>query len=199
MSNIDKISQKIMDEFNILTHGIRVVMLIDRSVGNTNKGSRRWINKIITYNQDSFRDGVNTLLEMQYYLNNHDLRMYACVNDRNIDRAIKTFQHKQLDISTIEEKVSFYTKINNSFCSCIMKPENRNSSHFLLDLDQKDTSKLYYNLHHMAIEPLLKYESVKGWHYIVKPFNPILLEVENCEIKKDALLLLNWIGKYENN
>lgn len=193
---IENKAKEIMEKFEGFTHGVRVQMLIDRSVGNTNKGSKRWINKLISTNSEEFNRNLIKILELQYYLANPDIRLYSCVNKRNLDKAIKYFNHKQLDIATEEEKVNFYTRINERFCSCLMKPENRAESLFLIDIDCEDDSifqdALTFYLNSKSINAeIVKYKTPNGWHYITTPFDPRLLIIEDGEIKKDALLLLN--------
>src|SRR3982751_6178303 len=127
----------IHNRFKDFNSGVRVMMQIDRGVMNSNKGSRRWINKIITTNEAEWINALNRLIGMQYYLNEPDIRLYACLNDRKIDKAIKMFKHKQIDLNE-DMKERFYSRINDAFASCLMKPENKNSKYFLLDIDSKE-------------------------------------------------------------
>lgn len=184
--------EEIKHRFKDFMDGVRVVMLIDRGIMNSNKGSKRWINKIITTNPQEFEDAVSKLLALQEYLGNPDIRLYSCVNDRKLKKAINLFNHKQLDILP-EQELYFYSHINNSFCSCLMKPENKNSKYFLLDVDTKDTSKVdsFLGLH--LINPIFIYPSKSGWHYIVRPFNTSLSHDGAFAIQKDGLLLLNYL------
>ena len=41
--------EEIKHRFADYMDGVRVSMLIDRSVGNNNKGSKRWVNKTVSY------------------------------------------------------------------------------------------------------------------------------------------------------
>lgn len=193
---IENISNRIMKEFELFTHGVRVQMLIDRSVSNTNKGSKRWINKLVSTNSEEFKSNIIKLLELQYYLGNTDIRLYSCVNHRNLDKAIKYFKHKQLDIATEEEKIRFYSRINDKFCSALMKPENRGENLFLIDCDDENNELLNLNLCDLHKDGKFsgwhfRYGTPNGWHFITKPFDPKLLTAPHCEVKKDALMLLN--------
>lgn len=174
--------------------GIRVLMLIDRGVQNSNKGSKRWINKIITDNPHEYNIAYDKLSRLQNYLNNPSIRLYASINCRNLEKAINHFNHKQLDLIG-SEKSKFYTRINDSFCSCLMKPENRASNNFLLDIDTKDTKEVNSFLsNNRDIVMKYVYPTPQGWHYIVDPFNPRLcFDYSSFEVKKDALMLLRWI------
>lgn len=173
--------------------GVRVLMLINRAVQNSNKGSKRWINKIITTNAEEFDQAANALIQCQILENNPDLRLYTCVNPRKIDRAIIQFKHKQLDLITDNEML-FYKRINDSFCSCLMSPENRDGNIFLIDVDTKDLQMMNsWTITHRDIKFYMQYPTPNGWHYLMEPFNPALFDVPHAEIKKDALILLNWI------
>lgn len=191
---IEEIADSIMEKFKGFTDEYRVMMLIDRGIQNSNKGSKRWINKLISSNEGEFKKNLLKLLDLQIHLNNPDIRLYSCVNQRNFFKSINYFQHKQLDLKTQDELDSFYLRINDQFCSALMQPNNKDERLFLLDLDTKDTAQLDSTLRSYQKDILLKYESIKGWHYIVLPFNPTFLEnVNHCAIKKDALLLLHFL------
>lgn len=178
--------------------GIRVVMLIDRGVQNSNKGSRRWINKIITTNKQEWLNAVSKLLYMQEYLGNPDIRLYSCVNDRKIDKAITMFKHRQLDLLD-DMKTGFYSRINDSFSSCLMKPENKNSKYFLLDVDSKEQQEVDDFIHNNDIQVKLYYETKNGWHFIVEPFNVTLAEgAKTFIVNKDGLMLLHWMNNNES-
>lgn len=185
------------DRFN---YGVRVLMLINRGVGNSNKGSKRWINKIITTNEEEFMFAYKKLSYQQACVGNPDIRLYTCVNSRDLDKAISMFKHKQIDISDDKMKLKFYSKINSSFCSCLMKPENRYEKRFLLDYDSKNLGELCKFLVNNRIDTYFYYETVNGFHYVVKPFNVLLAnECENLTVVKDGLILLNWFDKKSIN
>lgn len=202
IEKLDELTEKISQRFKGFTDGIRVVMLIDRGVMNANKGSKRWINKIITHDHDSWISAVRRLLELQYHILNPDVRMYSCINDRKLDQGIKHFQHLQLDVLP-EQKLRFYTKINNTFCSALMKPEQKNSRYFLLDVDIPEAkAQCYIDVYEEinkfiadnGIKNILDYDTKKGRHYIVEPFDMRLTQdLKHITVQKDGLLLLHWI------
>jgi len=199
MIEIEQIAKDIMEKFKDFTDGVRVMMLINRGIGNTNKGSKRWINKLISTNKDEFNENLTKLLNLQYYLNDSDIRLYTSVNPRKMYRAVKYFMHKQIDMNTDEEIMSFYKNINNNFCSALMKPENRNDNLFLVDYDNNSYDQS------LAMKTILKdcginlwhsYKTPNGYHFICDPFDPRLLSViKDCEVKKDALILLHTLSK----
>src|SRR5690606_9078332 len=126
--------------------------------------------------------------------NNPEIRLYSSINSRKMKSAIQVFKHKQLDL-TDDNEPSFYKRINDSFCSCLMKPECRNGSLFLLDCDSKDTTEVNsFLIKNFGIKMHYQYQTPNGWHYITEPFNPVMCEnMTTFEIKKDALMLINWI------
>jgi hypothetical protein len=176
------------------TQGVRVLMLIDRGIQNSNKGSKRWINKIITTNTEEFYAASEKLIELQNHLANPDVRLYAAINQRKMKKAIQEFKHKQLDLND-DNEFTFYRRINDSFCSCLMQPECRDGSLFLLDCDSKDPTEVdSFLITNFGIKMHYQYPTPNGWHFIVEPFNPAMCEgMTTFEVKKDALMLLNWI------
>jgi len=191
----------IFKKFEIFTDGIRVLMLIDRGVMNSNKGSRRWINKIITHDKASFQKALIKLLALQYHLNEPSIRLYSCVNDRKLENAIKRFQHCQLDL-TKDNYIKFYTNINDEFCSSLMKPEMRKSKYFLLDVDSKSSIakfNTYGFLVKHKIEKVMSYDTKNGFHVITHPFDVRLAQDQKqMTLQKDGLVLLHYLPERMN-
>lgn len=180
MRDIDSI----LRTFENFTSGVRVSMLIDRGVQNSKNGSKRWINKLISYDPETFTKNIEKLISLQDYLNDINIRLYSSVNSRNMDKSINHFKHKQLYIWE-DDKFKFYSGIKENFVSSLMVPENRESNFWLLDWDREETVPL------PEIVYILTYKTPNGFHTVCERFNPVLLNgVENVEIKKDALLLL---------
>lgn len=172
-----------------------VLMLIDRSVGNSNKGSKRWINKIITFNEVEFNIAVENLLALQNHLSDPGIRLYCSLNSRKLKSAILSFKHTIIDIPESYEQ-KFYGKLNDRFCSALMQPANRDSSLFLLDADTKDVRLIDgFFSNNTNIEIIYSYETPNGHHYIVNPFNPNIQFPKEITLIKDGLVLLNWIEK----
>lgn len=189
--------EAITDHFKNFIDGVRVVMLIDRGVMNSNKGSKRWINKIITTNEAEWINAVERLSALQDHLANPDVRMYSCVNSRKLDKGIKLFQHMQLDVQP-DMINKFYSKINNTFCGALMKPENKLSKYFLLDIDSKTDNEIDEFMLKYDIQFKFNYPTPNGWHYIVEPFNAIWANgYKTFTLIKDGLLLIRTIG--DNN
>jgi hypothetical protein len=173
------------------TTGVRVLILIDRSINNTNKSSARWINKLISTNTQSFYKNLERLKAQMQNANNPSLRLYGCVNARDLTKAINLFQHRQLDIATEEEKFNFYVNIKDKFVSCLMKPESREEKLFLVDIDIPNEEGLTLIELIRSLTPIKHYyRTPKGWHVICSPFNIDHVKgYPDCEVKKDALMI----------
>ncbi len=193
MNILESRQQEIIKRHENFRHGVRVMMLIDRGEQNSNKGSKRWINKIITTDENEWDNALLRLLELQHYLKNPDVRLYACVNSRKLDNAIKLFQHRQIDLQD-DMKLKFYSKINNTFASCLMKPENKQTKFFMIDIDTKDPLEADKFVSDNMIKIIHSYPSKNGWHYICEPFD---VRLSNCyrtfTVLKDGVLLLNYL------
>lgn len=190
---------EISHEFAEFRDGVRVLMLIDRGVMNADKGSRRWINKIVTTNVEQWERALEKLLHLQYYLNEPSIRLYASVNDRKMEQAIRHFQHKQLDMVTDDERFAFYRDINNRWCSSLMQPANRNSRLFLLDVDTKDENYIKVVAENLRQRDGVTFKKIyatpNGAHWVTEGFDVRLVEnIPSVEVKKDGLLLLNVLG-----
>lgn len=185
----------ISKKFSSFTEGVRVIMLINRGIMNSNKGSKRWINKIITTNSDEWVIAFKKLMQLQEYMNDPEIRLYSCLNNRKLDSAIKMFKHRQIDLLD-DNKIKFYSKINDTFCSCLMKPENKLSKFFLFDIDSKCTLEVDKFISDNLINILFTYQTKNGFHYVSDPFNVKLAEgFKTFTIKKDGMILINYLGQ----
>lgn len=191
------------DQIAELFHqGMCVMMLIDRTYGNSHKGSRRWINKLISYDKDSFEVNLDKLIKQQDYLNQPNIRLYASLNYRSLEKGIKRFFHTLIDV-TPADVPRFWSNINANFVSSIMKPESRVSSpkRWLLDIDSDYEDHVEAFLRVIAekgVKILYKYGTVKGSHAIIEPYNKLLLDLPDwVELKQDGLVLLRAVGEEE--
>lgn len=175
--------------------GVRLVMLIDRAVSNTNNGSRRWHKKFITNSPDEFQEAVDKSLDIMIESELPKLRLYSSVNERYFEKGERYFRLRQIEIETLrrDDKIAFYQDIHNNFFSCLAKPTHALTKNFLLDVDYKyDKEIILANLPHCDVEPLYIYPTPNGWHVITKPFNPNNLSIDKVTIIKDGLMLLAW-------
>jgi len=186
--------EKIKKEFRRFSSGIRVVLLIDRSKNKDREKKDRFLRKIVTKNSEEFFDAIEMLLKERFVFGGEDLRIYSSLNERDINKAIRLFKFEMLenDYQNEKEWVKFYFDIKNRFISCLMRPGSAKESLFLVDVDDNKKFEEAHKKLQELTEVIMVYKTKKGKHIVVKPFNPALFEVEGCEIKKDALLLLNY-------
>lgn len=180
------------------SEGIRMLMLCQRNKEGreTNKTDRASIRKISTNKEEFFK----IFADFQDIKSKSDkpLRIYSCVNRRNIKKAIMNFKREQLEADFYDEasRNNFYFDIRNRWISCLMQQNARAETLFLIDIDNiignKDVSLVEKHLSELKVEVICKYETKNGVHIITKPFNPNLFNNEFGEIKKDALLLLDF-------
>ena len=190
-------NDKLLEQFS---DGIRMIMLCQRNKEgrDTNKTYRASLKKITT-NKEEF---IKVFEEFQEIKSKSDkpLRIYSCVNKRDIDKGIMNFKREQLetDYYNKESRDNFYFDIKNRWISCLMKQNARAETLFLIDIDdlicdnQPHIELIDSHLIEIGAEIVAKYPTKNGIHIITKPFNPNLFNSEFGEIKKDALLLLDY-------
>jgi hypothetical protein len=187
------------DIAELFHNGMSVLMLIDRTYGNSHKGSRRWINKLISYDKESFEVNLDKLIKQQNYLNQPNIRLYGSLNYRSLDKGIKRFFHTLIDV-TPADRSRFWANINANFVSSIMKPESRVSSpkRWLLDIDSdyEDHVEAFMRIMDAkGVKFLYKYGTVKGYHAIIEPYNKMEIDLPDyVELKQDGLILLRAVG-----
>lgn len=180
---IDDLS-KIPDEFKC---GVRGIMLILRNKDGFIGNSQRKCFKKISRNIDEWNQIVCEFQSMK--INGYgNYRIYSSVNSRNMKKAIHDFKIRSLsaDYGFQEELDWFYKDIENRFFSCLMNPNARTSSYFLIDCDSdeehlKATTTIPKHL------ILFEYKTKNGNHIICNPFNP---EDFGIIIKKDAMIYI---------
>lgn len=191
--DIERQCKDIMEEFRLFTNNYHVLFLIHRNKegGDTNNSKVR---KIIVRNNREYKEGLTELLTDKYN-SELPLRIYASLNERNFDKAIKQFKYEQLDADYYDQvqKENFYLDIKNKFIGCLMQPPQRKTSYFLFDVDNEEGRDVMGEaLTALPPEHIVQtYSTKNGWHIITKPFDYTKVKLPNgCEFKKDALLLL---------
>lgn len=190
------LNQEILEQFS---DGVRMLMLCRRNKEGkeTNKTDRANLRRITTNSEEFFK----VLKEFQDIKNKSEesLRIYSCVNKRDINKAIRNFKYEQLEADYYDEdsRNNFYLDIKNRWISSLMKQNCRIETLFLIDIDDiigetKDISLVEKHLKEIGVEIVSKYQTKNGVHVITKPFNPNLFNSEFGEIKKDGLLLIDF-------
>lgn len=190
-----KRAENIFEEFKNFSTGYRVLFLIQRHKegGEVNNTKLR---KIITRNSDEYFNAIKVLLD-ELMTSKLPMRIYASVNERNFNKAIRQFKYEQLDADYYDQiqKENFYLDVKNRFIGCLMQPAQRATSLFLFDVDNVEGKDIMGEaLSAIPNEHIVTtYATKNGWHIITKPFDHTKLKLpESCEFKKDALLLLAW-------
>jgi hypothetical protein len=130
-------------------------------------------------------------------------RIYSSVNSRDMNKAIREFKRRSLEADYYDQnnKEDFYYDIQNRWISCIMSPNCKAESNFLIDIDNViiddldislDISIIKEHLEQIKTEILFEYPTKNGYHIITNPFNPALWNDEFGEIKKDSLILISF-------
>lgn len=193
---IKKQSENIFNDFEDFSDGYRVLFLLQRNKEGGEVNNTK-IQKVITRNKKEYLEGIKKLLKLQYE-SEATLRIYACVNERDFDKAIRQFKYEQLEADYYDkiQKENFYIDIRNRFIGCLMQPPQRKTSYFLYDVDNeegRDVCGETLTALGDEVEIIKMYPSKNGWHIITKPFNHTTIELpEGVEMKKDALLLLSF-------
>lgn len=190
--------REIIEQFS---DGIRMLMVCQRNkegrpTNKTDRASRRKISKNSKEFFEILEEFKNIKEEsMEKY--RIPMRIYSCVNKRDIKKAIRNFKQEQLDADYYDEesKYGFYFDIKNRWLSSLMKQNCRTETQFLIDVDKPELYSIFKVINHLeeiGVEIIVSYETKNGYHIITKPFNPNLFNSEFGEIKKDALLLLDY-------
>lgn len=190
-----KQAEHIAEDFKGFTDGVRVLMLIHRK----KEGGRdqRDISAIkrISRNHEEFVEYLYDLLILKN-ASDDPLRIYSCVNSRDMEKTIRMFKFVQLesDFYDTDSRHGFYFDVRNRFLSALMSPRCATSKYFIIDVDE--IGELTSVLMEIATAGLndnivKQYPTKSGWHIVMRPFNPALLPVNASKIHRDSLILIN--------
>jgi hypothetical protein len=172
---------------DFLTDGVRGILLIHRNKDGEKANAQRKAFTRISNGTEEWKKIILELRELQLsQFPTH--RIYASVNQRNTEKAIREFKRRQLqhDYDPLNIRHEFYYDIKNRFFSCLMSPMNKADYNLLIDCDSnKEYRKALCTL--MPNEILFDYATKNGRHIISKPFNPTGCTLQ---IKKDDLLAI---------
>ena len=173
----------------MFTDGIRGIMLLKRNKdGETGNAQRRSI-KHISRSTEEWKEVVREFRNLQDSSYPRH-RIYSSVNSRDISKAIHEFKRRQLetDYGNLYEQHSFYCDSKNRFFSCLMNPNCRVTSNFLIDCDSVEAYEhAELQLRNTGLI-LLEYRTKNGFHILTRPFNPS--DYGNMEIKKDEMMFI---------
>lgn len=135
--------------------------------------------------------------------NRYNFYIYLSVNPRNALKAsfsllkrINDWNFEALNGVDISKRLK---KIDNIWISELMKPENKSGrGRFLVDVDTKDGEKLNDILNKISklVTNYQYYDTRNGTHILTDPFNPTDFKFQDAEVKKDALLFIEFVDPY---
>jgi len=187
------INNKLIEDIDsipeMFTEGVRGIILLRRNKDGEEENAQRKAIKRISRDMQEWKAHVRELHELQK-TSYQGYRIYSSINERDMSKAIHEFKRRQLetDYSNMHELKSFYCDIKNRFFSCLMNPNARIQSNFLIDCDSQEEykhAKLQLSNTELII---MEYPTKNGWHIITKPFNPS--DYEYMMVKKDDLMFI---------
>lgn len=185
----------IIEDFEYFTTGYRALFLIHRNKegGGTNNTK---VKKIIVNGTKEYQKALEELMVELYEAKKTDIpyRIYASINPRDMDKAIRLFKYEQLDADYLScaDSYKFYLDIKNRFLGCLMQPKSKDGSEFLFDIDTDDNSGFLKALPE-EVEVVKMYKTKNGWHAITKPFNHTKMVMpQDVSLQTDGLLLLKY-------
>lgn len=135
----------------------------------------------------------------KYYLDNfpHHLdkgaRLYITNNRRSFTKAKLLFDVLKINEDTNGNLWKFYSNLNTKWCSCLMKPEARETKNWLLDVDNPDNlDKVYFYCEDNGIKMSETRKTKNGFHIICEKFDSKRLASDLFTIHKDGMLLIGW-------
>lgn len=120
-------------------------------------------------------------------------RFYISVNERNNESTIKDLQHYLLDHPTFSA-----TKLERKVTSLAMQPQNAAEHKWLFDYDSsKDLDRFVEDLTLEGFKEneIEVHKTVHNYAVIVShgfDSRKILAKYKNCELKRDAMLCVEW-------
>lgn len=180
--------------FEPFADGVRVLFLIHRNKegGDTNNTK---VEKIVTTDRREYWEAVAKLIE-QKNAAPVPYRVYASVNCRHIDKAIRQFKFEQLeaDYYDRDQRHGFYYDIRNRWIGCLMQPPQKASSYFLFDVDAPDNGPTLKALAGSSkAEIVASYRTKNGWHIVTEPFNHTTIQLPpETSLNTDGLVLLSF-------
>lgn len=177
-----------------LRYGWRMILLIRRSKDGGHNRPDYHAHKILVKGEEEYLQALVKLREIRDTKDEPEKwRIYASVNARNIQKAIRKFKFDMLESDFYDEYShnKFYVEIENRWHGAVMIPSSRDETMFLIDVDYnygeraRDVKQILKNA---GVDILFSYPTRNGRHIITKPYNPNL--TPTLEIKKDGLMYI---------
>lgn len=179
--------------------GVRVLLLMLRAKdGGSAKTDRKAVKKVVTTSPEEFEAEL-AALRSRWQPNE---RIYSTINARNIEKAIRIFRYRQLDVDyfATPDRQSFYLDLENRWISCLKDGKASNGSLFLFDIDGDNPQAS--NIHQELVTRKAGFSTFvlvddyctrNGRHVITEPFNPstISTSARDC-LQKNSLMLWSY-------
>jgi len=124
-------------------------------------------------------------------------RIYETINWRDLKKTWYAWNQKMLDWQRSDPngKMEWLDKVHSKWTSIMMTPECRHKDELLFLIDKDDKEEIpELELLMSAFDIIIKekYETPRGWHYLVEPFNKGAVDFKdfNAEIHTDGLRLV---------
>ena len=119
-------------------------------------------------------------------------RIYATAAPRDLTKAARRFREMQLQAEYDQDKNAFYRNLEARWASALMQPTSQMGKVWMFDIDsQDDRGHLDAELADLDfVNVLHRYATKNGWHYLVRPFNKMLLTPASREMLSDNALAL---------
>ena len=121
----------INEKIELLSSGIRIIYIIDRSNSNTNRNSSRWNLKIIVNNKEDFR---KKLIEC-YNHKTPEARIYSSMNACNFMQAQHKFKQEFLTCEYLHpnDLFNFYKNIEYKWISALARSPIKKNKLWMID------------------------------------------------------------------
>ena len=182
---------------NIINHpesykdGIRVLMLASRNKDGAEK-SKPIIK--VSRSLSEYDSVVSSLVNTSYI----GQRIYSSAAPRDVEKAIRAFKSQQLDSDYDDDNArhEFYFNCKTRFISCLSKPQNVVSGRkvwmFDADTDYDVTFIEGFLKGRGYIERgYYKYPTKNGFHYLLRPFQPLGVSFGNS-LNKNPMMLVGY-------
>lgn len=197
LSQVDIETEQIMDEFLEFTTGCRVILLLERTKdGGHNEEDRRTFASRISYDAMEFKRNLTELM-LLLATSEKPLRIYSCVNARDVRKVIRYVKQSLLDAEYADAicRSSIHHKLLKNPRHFLMQTNCRETSYFIIDVDDEEgkdcIGDALCEMARLELTELKRYWTKNGWHFVVEPFNSQLWNAAGS-IKKDAMLLLKY-------
>jgi len=166
--------------------GVRILMLTLRSKegGKVNMPDRV-AKKIVSRNAEEFDQALEKLSALRI----EPERIYATVEERDLNKGIRIFKERQLeaDYYDPDSHFSFYVDIWNRWISSLQSPKARANTLFLVDIDEEDDEELIRKeIKENELKIIHEYNTKNGEHLILYPFNP---NIVSFKVNKNFMML----------